>query len=371
MSVSVPRFKGLPSREELLSVLERDGCVVIENLVDAERVADMREGFYESMAKVAPKFDPNDKKTWVANNLPPSTRGLYQHNGFSCQEYAMKGRLECKPVFERLYGTGKLLTSLDATSFQQCPLAFRYASLEDWEARHTSENMHLDQTSSSGFRCVQGGLALSDQPVDSRVFVCIPGSHVYHERIMAMEQECQIDVMTELMNELRGLERMGDGGDKKEIQKLKCKIKRVKVLAQSKYNKSEWLVLSKKHLSVLKPEMKCVRVPLKEGDFVLWRSDLAHTSAPPCRTMDKDVVRLQLFVCMLPVPECEETKKAQMAIREKAYRDSRTTKHSPDIVRLFNKQARVYGEGPEYGILSPFMDLPREARQLYGLEEYD
>lgn len=105
------------------------------------------------------------------------------------------------------------------------------------------------------------------------------------------------------------------------------------------------------------------RVPVRRGDVILWRSDLAHKGAPPIGR--RDGFRAVVYICMLPAaltPEPVYEKK------RRAYEQLETGGHWPCREEWFC--ARY----PPLFELRPYFDRPppltARQRLLYGLVRY-
>lgn len=334
--------------------LEEKGYAIIPGALEIEECDELYSQFWDYMETMNPELDRNSRSTWTKSNLPLNTKGLIQNYGVGFQRFNVNVHMKLKWVFEMLYDTPNLWSSFDGVSFSQRGKQPKYKDLKDWETKCWSScAVHVDQTT-PGFLSIQSGVAISNQPEDHHVFVCIPGSHKYHEELLQIwedEAKEQYRVQMEAFKE----------GDKKPK------------LAKSELH---WQVMSPGQLKFVREKgLQMKRIALKRGDMVLWQSRTIHSSAPYCRTAPEDAMRLHMFVCMRPVPEDEEVVKREMKIRREAYANGRVSKHSADHIRLFGKQPRMYSkadkETHDKMQVPPSTKMSEEEEQLYGLRAYN
>jgi hypothetical protein len=321
------------------------------------------------MERLCPDVKRDDVTTQTSKNLPLNTRGLIQNYNVGFQPFTVDVHMMLFPLFMRLYGTDKLRSSFDGVSFTRKRKA-DFASLADWKERCMAENpVHIDQTT-PGELSIQSGVAITDQEEDMHTFLCIPGSHKdeHHRRLLKIWHECAyrdwqvkhkawkdaLDAGTPLKTKF--------GNDAKEPEVNK--------------GEPDWQVMRPEQLAYLREhglEMK--RIPMKKGDVVLWRSNLVHASAPYCKTAPKDAMRLQIFVCMKPIPDDPVRNAKDMERRREAYDEGRVSRHSADWISLFGKKPHIYG--PDGNATHQKMRTPRSLKmtraekRLYGLIPYE
>jgi len=214
-------------------------------------------------------------------------------------------------VFEQLYGTHELHSSKDGFTLQR----------PTQRELGRSPNDHFDQgTELLGLQCIQGSVALTDQEHDDGCFLCWPGSHKHHATLM-----------------------FGKGGKKA---------------------RKNWHILDDSQKAFLEKQgIRPLRIPVKKGDVILWRSDLAHKGAPPIG--QRDSFRAVVYICMLPAaltPEHVYTEK------QRAYEQLQTSSHWPCMEEWFSIR-----QEPQFD-LRPYFRAPpaltARQRLLYGLDRY-
>ncbi len=306
--------------------LSMNGYAVVPDFVDEENCQLINTYFWDYMETLNPLLKRNDKTTWTTVNLPANTRGLIQHYNIGFQKHAVLTRNLLAPLFEHLYGTNKLVSSFDGTSFSRKPKNHKYKNLEDWSERGwETDAFHVDQTT-EGFKCVQAGLAVIDQDEDSHVFICVPGSHLYHEEIMKL-----------------------NGG----------------------FRKGDWLVMNDETKAFLKSKsLELIRVPLEKGSVVFWDSRTCHSSSGYCRTSDSHTTRLQVFVCMSPAEKDKKIFKTEYEKRKKGYDEGRVSRHNPIVVSLFPKNPRLYAPAKIQFNIPKSIELSENEKKMHGLLYY-
>jgi hypothetical protein len=326
----------MPDYKQVREQLSENGYVVIEDFISPEDCTEINSLFWDYMESLTAIVDPqgtsqtivdrNDKKTWLTKNLPLNTRGLIQHYNVGFQKHAVMTRTLLKPIFEGLYGTPNLLTSFDGTSFSRKPKTHKYKDLQDWAYKcWTKDAIHIDQTT-EGFKCIQSGVSIIDQDPCGHVFICVPGSHAYHKEIMSL-----------------------NGG----------------------FTKGDWLIMNEDTKKFLRDKgLELIRVPLKAGSVVLWDSRTVHSSSGYCRSSDPDVSRLQIFVCMLPIPEDQDVYEKEIKKRIKAYNEGRVSRHNPRTISLFGRNPRTYGSEVRDFNIPKSAPLNDDEQKLHGLVRY-
>lgn len=311
---------------ELKNQLAVDGYAVIPNYVDEENCELINTYFWDYMETLNPLLKREDKTTWTTLNLPANTRGLIQHYNCGFQKHAVHARKLLAPLFEHLHGTDKLVSSFDGTSFSRKPKNHKYKDLEDWSIRGwETDAFHIDQTT-EGFKCVQAGLAVIEQDEDSHVFICVPGSHLYHEEIMKL-----------------------NGG----------------------FKKGDWLVMNDETKAFLKSKnLELKRIALEKGSVVCWDSRTAHSSSGYCKTSNPETTRLQVFVCMAPASNDKQIFNLEFEKRNKGYEEGRVSRHNPITVSLFPKNPRLYAPAQMKFNIPKSIELDEEEKKLHGLLSY-
>lgn len=351
---------------ELLEALHRDGYVVVKNAVSKQDCETIQTEFFDYLEKLVPGFHRNDRSTWTSKILPNRAHGLIQQYRVGTQAHAVHSRTAVKPVFDALYGNQELTCSFDGTCFAPCPSRFHFNNLEDWkEKTYKFESIHIDQTS-EGFKSVQGGLAVVDQSENGKVFMCMPGSHKYHKEIMTMHQkDCEA--------ERKRLEEIVDQAQKKQ----KTETAKLKKMPKSfpLWKEDNWLIMTDEMKAFLKKRgLERIRVPLKQGDVVLWDSRTVHYSSDFTRACNRLEYRLQVFVSFAPRLR-GEAYEAEIKKRQQGWKEGRTSHCQAQQLKFFSMAPRTRSQEDKDKVNSmnpveSFNELTLEEKKFHGLVKY-
>lgn len=116
---------------------------------------------------------------------------------------------------------------------------------------------------------------------------------------------------------------------------------------------------------LVKQDVNAYRIEVSAGDMILWRSDLAHSNAPP--QMDrahKRRFRAVSYVSMLPA---SMTAPKIMKRKVMGYEGIRTTTHWANLEIWFRECA---AENARFHVASKPPNLSRRQMELHGLRDY-
>ncbi|XP_076452055.1 uncharacterized protein LOC143287717 [Babylonia areolata] len=283
---------------------------------------------------------------WIENNFdqgsfPYTRRGIIHGYSIGHLSPSWHVRLKTKPLFEELWGTRELLSSMDAVSIGRPPE-------QGEEEFHSSEHGHGQSQSQSqsqsswlhvdhgagrlGFHVYQGAAYLETTNKDDWVFECMIGSHKLLDQFYK-EHPSQAEETVHRGNDFL---RLGE-------------------------DHMQWF----RHKGCL-----CYRVPVPRGGVLLWDSRLVHHNARPIRgRANPDRWRFVVTVCMAPACWADKT---SLRVKKRAYRELRMTSHWPSTgVRLFPP---LPPEAPR--AKHPLKSLPKvattlEAMQMAGVVSYN
>lgn len=314
------------SRVDMRAALDTHGYVVVTGVLTAaqcDRACGQTWDWLEALSPAIRRAEPD---TWATANRPIHSRGLIQHYNVGFQRASIEVRMLASRVFAELYGTAELWTSFDGISVTRRPNGNRFVQfddLADWEERKwDKDSVHVDITG-PGFEWYQGGVALTDQREDEHVFVCVPQSHLHHDRVMTLA---------------------------------------------GKVTTKNFLVMNDAQKCFLRDTgLDIVRVPVPRGAIILWDSRMSHSSSTYCKTARPDAQRMHVFTCMTPIPKCPHARQKEMHKRCKAYAEGRVSKHSPAVVSTFGKQPQTYGKSQAHFHPQPVADMNAAEKRLHGL----
>jgi len=378
------------TRDKMLEALNSDGYVVLRGAVSTTACDAILELFFDYLEALCPRFKRGDRTTWTNKNLPLNTRGLIQYFGVGFQKYAIDARMALKYIFAELFGTDMLTSSFDGTSFtvkkNKRPV---FADLADFTKKCWEDcPVHIDQTLlneelGKDFMSIQSGLCIVDQEEDGHVFTCIPGSHALHKKVLKIGKKAMDKANRKIDRDNARLKTMSKAEVDEENARLLAENPKAELLKKRAPKKQElhWLVMNPKHMKYFRDKKKLcmVRVHLKKGDVVLWRSNLVHSSAGYCKSAAADAIRLQIFVAMRPALTVGDSDKAkaEIANRKRAFDGNKVSKHSADEIRLFEGKPRMYGvaDNAQYEEMNARVPKPPkmndEQLRLHGLLAYE
>ncbi|XP_048762823.1 uncharacterized protein LOC125671281 isoform X2 [Ostrea edulis] len=236
-------------------------------------------------------------------------------------------RLKVKHVFADLWGTEKLLTSVDGVAASPPP-----EMAPDRPKFRTSKTfLHLDQGAMrQGLHAYQSGVYLEESSSSDHCFRVLKGSH----------------------------KRINEFYDQHP-------------LAAKESSVFEYYELTKEEIDWYKdlgfPE---TTVPVPKGGMVLWDSRLVHDNARPLEGRPHpDRWRHAIFVCMTPA---KWAKQSDLKIKKDAYKNLLLTTHWPSRNVATFPEYHPTGKG-DYKELTELPEIAKtkEVKLLMGVEEYD
>lgn len=214
---------------------------------------------------------------------PFTAHSLLQRYNTGNLETTWKARLSTKKVFSELWGTEKLLTSIDAIAIGRPP----ETSEEDF-ASPGKHWLHSDQDATrKGLHAYQGGLYLEHAEEDDWTFHVLKGSHTFLDEFYESNQNAA------LRSSLNKYYHMRD----ENIEWFKNK------------------------------GCETVRVSVPKGGMVLWDSRLIHANARPLKGRNNPGRwRFVVLVCMAPAIWAP---KDDIERKQEAYNSLSMTTHWP------------------------------------------
>lgn len=298
----------------VLAQIERDGYVVLPGVFSHAEVVVEVDRMWSWVETVSRGVRRRDPRSWQRKGgydpWPCSQRDMMQLHQAGWVFSDLR-ELMAERVFQKLYGMQELHSSKDGFTLQR----------PTQRELGRPPNDHFDQgTELMGLQCIQGSVALTDQEHEDGCFLCWPGSHKHHAALMSGKS--------------------------------------------SKNGRKNWHILNDSEKAFLEEQgIRPLRVPVKKGDVILWRSDLAHKGAPPIG--QRDNFRAVVYICMLPA---ELTPEQVYAEKQRGYEQLQTSSHWPCMEEWFSVRKE-----PEFD-LRPYFKAPpaltARQRLLYGLDRY-
>lgn len=173
--VEVPRF--LPS-PKALHHLNREGYVVLKNVLNASEVVHARELLWSFLEGAGAGVRRDDPATWVRSQ--PNPYGIVWGHGVGHSRllWFIRTRPKLLDMFARVWNTSDLVSSFEGFSWLP-PTAYEAA----W--RLGEAWFHTDQNGMSqpGRQTVQSFTSLFDQDATTGAFVVVPRSHKRHRQV--------------------------------------------------------------------------------------------------------------------------------------------------------------------------------------------
>ena len=220
--------------------LDALGLSIVNGVVDESKCDEYRKQYEDWLASLA---------EW-----PPTAYSLISTHRIGYMNATWRCRLASKPIFEALWGTEKLLTSIDAVAIGRPPEGGKtdFAETDDhW--------LHLDQSKEEeGLHAYQGAVYLETCDEDDWVFLAVPGSHKFHGQFYRENPEMY-----------NGPGSIPDAG-------------------------LDW------YRKVM-PDFQIRRIAVPKGGMVVWDARLIHANARPLRTrQNPGRWRYAVIVAMAP-----------------------------------------------------------------------
>ncbi|XP_062569438.1 uncharacterized protein LOC134231494 [Saccostrea cucullata] len=302
--------------EKMRQELQENGYAVIPNLLTSEECDRLTSQFRDWVAEFDDSYIPLQKKSSVIQS--------YRCGHF---EPSWEVRLRAKKIFQEVWGTEKLLSSIDGIAISKPPENKReYRDIhKDW--------LHLDQgIRREGLHAYQGAVYLEEQTRDDYCFRVLSKSHLYHSEFFKTFPNA--------------------------VTKTEC-------TDFYKLNNNEKDFFFKNGCT-----FECVPVP--KGGIVLWDSRTVHDNTPPVSERpNHDRWRFVVFVSMTPAIWAGEK---DIEFKQDVYRRMLLTSHwSSQGLKTF-KEYKVGNWKKRANISIDYLpDIARkqEAKLLAGVERYD
>lgn len=303
-------------RERVLAELQDQGFSVVEDVLSAEEC----------------QRYSNEFKSWVSqykdhDSTYGSFESLVQSYRIGHFNASWAVRLKVKAVFTEIWGTEKLLSSVDGVAVSPPPESMPGQP----RFRNDKTFLHLDQGANRlGLHAYQSGVYLEESSTSDHCFRVLKGSHKFIQQFydhfpLAAKESSSFEYY-ELRDE-----------EIKWYSDLGC------------------------------PQ---TTVPVPKGGMVLWDSRLVHDNARPIKGRPhSDRWRHVVFVCMTPA---KWAKQSDIKTKRTAYENLLLTTHwLSQNVSTFPMYHPTGKEGIQELTELPEIATTKDAKLLMGVEEYD
>lgn len=296
-----------------------------------ENFADLKVKGYTVVSDVLTEAECDetisDYRKWLSQfkngEWPISVYSLIQRYNTGNMHPSWFVRLKSKKVFAQVWGTEKLLSSIDAIAIGRPP--------EDGEEQFYMPGnhwLHLDQCATrQGLHAYQGAVYLEAADEDDWTLHVLEGSHLHFSDFY--ENNTRAYTRSVVNNFYRLLDE-----EVKQMQNKGCILK---------------------------------RVPVPKGGMVLWDSRLVHANASPIKgRKNPGRWRFCVFVSMTPAIWATEE---DMEKKNKAYENAHMTTHWSSQGVMFFKPTKSVPSHIENTL--PSIAKTKEAKLIAGTLRYD
>lgn len=289
------------NKETLKATIDMYGVAIIPAVLDEAECEQMVSKIWDYLEHITQSWETplnrEDKQSWREfYRLYPSHSMLLQHwsVGQSDAAWYVRQNIKCVEIFAHFWNCDvtDLLVSFDGLSFNLPPEITK----RGWNMNKTW--FHTDQSyTKPDFACIQSYISGLDVEEGDATLSVMEGSNKYHREF------------AETFNIT---------------------------------NKSDWYKLNKEDESKFYAERGCEVKHIKcpKGSIVLWDSRTIHCGIQASKHRLQPNIRAAIYLCYMPRAICSDK---NLAKKQKAFEDMRTSSHYPCHIKLFGKQPRTYG----------------------------
>jgi hypothetical protein len=294
--------KYAPECSETFEFLRAHGYVVIPDVLTAEECDSFIVDVWTWLESLGKGITQHNVSSWAPKQWIQMIHGIIKEYGIGQQQFMwnLRTHKEVVRVFQKLWGDERLVCSFDGMSLHRpkelVPTIQSVTKREDIDK--PTDWMHLDHTPENPHESVQAFVSLYENTAEDGCLLVYEGSHLLFDEFFAARAE------------------------------------------NEKVAKHNWYKLTpRNHEWFASRHCRLVRVAAPKGCMVLWNSKTVHSSAFALEDRVKPVMRMVLYVCMVPrlYVDAKTQKKRRIMVLE-----GRTSSHSP----LFPKYNAVVPRHP-------------------------
>ncbi|WWC71807.1 uncharacterized protein I206_105766 [Kwoniella pini CBS 10737] len=279
------------TKAQFLIDLERDGYVIVPNVIPQEDCKEFQESAWEWLESFPYGFKRDDKSTWTSEHLPYGvTGGLYNRYSVNHEDFVWKIRTQPAiiKIFEQIWGTKDLIASFDGMN-ASLPINEKTGRTD---IEPTLPWPHIDQNprNVNKFELYQGIANLSPNGSLDGGLCILKGSHKLHQ---------------EYFDSIGGFKLEQDAGIKENGYTYKNE-------------EMNWFI-----------EKGCEKIKIEagQGDLILWDSRTIHWNASPIG----EQTRFVTYVCYCPKSLMSSE---ELSIKYQIFKDRKGTTHFPYMNRV-------------------------------------
>ena len=171
--------------EDWLEFLDREGYVVLSDILTPDEQKFNMDLFKKEWSKVSPNFKWDKPNDWSIKNSPLMfAKGMAIYSGFGQSDFMWSLRTNPKiiGIFENIHGVEDLVVSLDGFS----------VFLSD--KQQTKSWLHIDQNPKNQAYSIQGSYNFLPVGKEDAGFVVVPGTHKsYHPEVSHKKDWIMVD----------------------------------------------------------------------------------------------------------------------------------------------------------------------------------
>ncbi|GAA5870749.1 hypothetical protein JCM16303_001575 [Sporobolomyces ruberrimus] len=304
--------------------LHKDGYAVVKGAIPRARALEYRSRAFDWLESWNRGFKRDDPSTFGDECLPVNRRQMYFHYGLAQEQWVWDIRCEegVKGAFEKLWGTEKLVSSMDGGALMLPGRPPVPDAEKSWK--------HIDLCPSrEGFFVAQGIVNLNENGPDDGGLMVIKGS-------------------SRLLKEYF---------DEKGRPPLRGTGKQI-----------DWHAFDEGEMQWFYDRgCELVKVCAEPGDLILWDSATIHQNCPPSGERD----RIVTYVCMGPA---DLVTPEDLAVRNLAFNGGFGTSHAPFHGTFAITESATFPSGeidPAGGERKNLRKKTDEVLRLAGLKPYD
>ncbi|GAA5920176.1 hypothetical protein JCM6882_005455 [Rhodosporidiobolus microsporus] len=313
--------------------LERDGFVVIPDVVSAAKAAEYTEKGLKWLESFELGFKRDDPSTWRQQHLPDKNQGgLVATHAVAHEDWVWEARQEPALLdkFEQLWGTDKLLVSFDAVNLSLPIGPHARADLEPtppWP--HIDQEPYPKDRPSLQLELVQGFLQCTPCGPEDGGLIVVKGSHNKMAQMLGKEGGIYKAEMDKGERNFYSF----TASDVKAFEAQGCEV--IKVCAPA-------------------------------GSLVLWESRLIHYNCPPTADQWRHVI----YTCYAPKSWATEDAVERKKV---AFAEWKRTSHWPHQTVVLDRDGRLpNGDRDPFYRTEPINKpvMTDKLLQLAGVKEY-
>lgn len=289
LSFPVDRFRCSDEYSSAFRSLHTHGYAVIPCILTPEECSVFIAAVWTWLESLGLGITRDNVNSWAPKNWISMIHGIIKGYGIGQQEFMwnLRQHTNVVKVFQTLWNVTDVVCSFDGMSLHRPKELVRslHSVTKRADVNKPTNWMHLDHTPDNPHESVQSFVSLYENTSEDGCLLVYDGSHLLFSEFFSTRQ-----------------------------------------------GKQNWYKYTPEDHAWLQARgCPLVRVAAPQGSMVLWNSKTVHSSAFAMEDRVKPVMRMVLYVCMVP-RWCVDLKTQQR--RRKMVIDGRTSSHSPIFTKV-------------------------------------